>query len=129
MLPVLNPGPRNEHGLTSPCTEIEQTCWPAPQVGLVAVIVPTLAYSLSRFTHHLLAAPLVRLQEGIRAVENGRLDPIQVTLLGVPATTVPPSATGVTAATPIGMVSVTSYEPEGTSVSYTHLTLPTNREV
>ncbi len=52
------------------------------QVGLVAVIVPVLAYSLSRFTHHLLAAPLVRLQEGIRAVQHGRLDPIQVSATG-----------------------------------------------
>ena len=52
------------------------------QAGLVAVMVPALAYALSRFTHHLLAAPLMRLQEGIRAVENGRLDPIQVSETG-----------------------------------------------
>ncbi len=52
------------------------------QVGLVAVMVPFMAYALSRFTHHLLAAPLVRLQEGIRAVENGRLDLIQVSRTG-----------------------------------------------
>ena len=52
------------------------------QIGLVAVMVPVMAYALSRFTHHLLAAPLVRLQEGIRGVENGRLDPIQVSETG-----------------------------------------------
>jgi signal transduction histidine kinase/ActR/RegA family two-component response regulator/HPt (histidine-containing phosphotransfer) domain-containing protein len=52
------------------------------QVGLLAVMVPAMAYALSRFTHHLLAAPLVRLQEGIRAVQNGRLDPIQVSETG-----------------------------------------------
>ena len=52
------------------------------QIGLVAVMVPVMAYALSRFTHHLLAAPLVRLQEGIRGVENGRLDPIQVSSTG-----------------------------------------------
>src|SRR5439155_16127232 len=35
MLPVWKAGPRKLHGLTSPCTEIEQTCCPAPQVSLV----------------------------------------------------------------------------------------------
>ena len=52
------------------------------QVGLVAIMVPVMAYALSRFTHHLLAAPLVRLQEGIQAVESGRLEPIQVSETG-----------------------------------------------
>src|SRR6185437_11222594 len=35
ILPLLKAGPRKLHGFTSPCTEIEQTCWPAPQVWLV----------------------------------------------------------------------------------------------
>jgi signal transduction histidine kinase/DNA-binding response OmpR family regulator len=52
------------------------------QMGLLAVMVPAMAYALSRFTHHLLAAPLLRLEEGIRAVETGRLDPIQVSETG-----------------------------------------------
>ena len=52
------------------------------QVVLLAVMVPAMAYALSRFTHHLLAAPLVRLQEGIRGVENGRMEPIQVSETG-----------------------------------------------
>lgn len=52
------------------------------QVGLLAVVVPAVAYALSRFTHHLLAAPLVRLEEGIRSVETGRLEPIQVSETG-----------------------------------------------
>ena len=51
-------------------------------VVLLAVMVPAMAYALSRFTHHLLAAPLVRLQEGIRGVENGRMEPIQVSETG-----------------------------------------------
>jgi signal transduction histidine kinase/DNA-binding response OmpR family regulator len=52
------------------------------QVVLLAVMVPAMAFALSRFTHHLLAAPLVRLQEGIRGVENGRMEPIQVSETG-----------------------------------------------
>ena len=52
------------------------------QIALLAVMVPAMAYALSRFTNRLLAAPLVRLQEGIRAVESGRLDPIQISETG-----------------------------------------------
>lgn len=52
------------------------------QIGLLAGLVPAVAYALSRFTHHLLAAPLVRLEEGIRSVETGRLEPIQVSETG-----------------------------------------------
>ena len=52
------------------------------QIGLLAGLVPAVAYALSRFTNHLLAAPLVRLEEGIRSVETGRLEPIQVSETG-----------------------------------------------
>ena len=52
------------------------------QIALLAIMVPAMAYALSRFTNRLLAAPLVRLQEGIRAVESGRLDPIQISETG-----------------------------------------------
>ena len=52
------------------------------QIALLAIMVPAMAYALSWFTHHLLGAPLVRLQEGIRSVELGRLDPIQISATG-----------------------------------------------
>ena len=52
------------------------------QIALLAVMVPAIAYALSRFTNRLLAAPLIRLQEGIRAVEHGRLNPIQISETG-----------------------------------------------
>ncbi|MCC6540407.1 MAG: response regulator [Bryobacterales bacterium] len=52
------------------------------KIVVLAAFVPALAYGLSRFTHHLMAAPLRRLQEGIQSVEDGRLEPIQVSRTG-----------------------------------------------
>ncbi|MBM3797914.1 MAG: HAMP domain-containing protein [Acidobacteria bacterium] len=52
------------------------------KIGVLAAFVPALVYGLSRFTHHLLAAPLRRLQEGIQSVEDGHLQPMQVSRTG-----------------------------------------------
>ena len=52
------------------------------KIGVLAAFVPALAYGLSRFTHHLLAAPLRRMQEGIQSVEDGHLQPMQVSRTG-----------------------------------------------
>lgn len=46
--------------------------------GVVAVV----AGSISRFTMRILARPLAMLQQGITAVRNGRLEPIQVSRTG-----------------------------------------------
>ena len=52
------------------------------KLALMAVVVPFVAWLISKFTNHLLASPLVRLQKGILAVEQGRLEPIQISRTG-----------------------------------------------
>lgn len=52
------------------------------QWGAVAAIVVAVAAVLSRFTARLLARPLILLEQGIKSVTNGRLEPVQVSQTG-----------------------------------------------
>ena len=52
------------------------------KVVLLAVTVPLMAGAISKFTSHLLGRPLVRLQQGIKAVREGKLDPVRVSQTG-----------------------------------------------
>ncbi len=52
------------------------------KMGFLAILVPLVAVAISKFTNHLLAKPLVRLQQGITAVREGRLEPIRVSRTG-----------------------------------------------
>jgi signal transduction histidine kinase/DNA-binding response OmpR family regulator len=52
------------------------------KVAALAVLVTLVAGVVSRFTHYLLARPLKMLQQGIKGVQEGRLEPVQVSRTG-----------------------------------------------
>src|SRR5579884_966972 len=57
--------------------DIHQSTFTATKAILLFCVVGVVAGGISRFTMRILARPLALLQEGITAVRNGRLEPIQ----------------------------------------------------
>ncbi len=62
--------------------DLQQDSFGAGKALLMLSVVVLVSAAISRFTTRLLARPLTRLQEGITAMENGRLAPIQVSHTG-----------------------------------------------
>jgi signal transduction histidine kinase len=62
--------------------DLRQDKFDAGKGLLLCLIALLVSAAISRFTIRLLARPLAMLQAGIRSVENGRLEPIQVSRTG-----------------------------------------------
>jgi signal transduction histidine kinase/DNA-binding response OmpR family regulator len=50
--------------------------------ALLCLGVVLAAVAVAKFTNHVLAAPLIRLQQGVEAVRQGRMEPIQISNTG-----------------------------------------------
>src|SRR5271170_114698 len=62
--------------------DLRRDAFDAGKGVLLLVVILLVSAAISRFTTRLLARPLARLQSGISSVENGRLEPIEVSQTG-----------------------------------------------